>query len=81
MAREIHDTLAQGLTGIITQVQAARNAEDRPADWRRHLDNAADLARDSLTEARRTSGPSAPSRWTGPGSPTPWPTWSSAGRA
>ena len=24
MAREIHDTLAQGLTGIITQVQAAR---------------------------------------------------------
>jgi signal transduction histidine kinase len=54
MAREIHDTLAQGLTGIITQVQAARTAEDRPADWRRHLDNAADLARESLAEARRT---------------------------
>jgi signal transduction histidine kinase len=54
MAREIHDTLAQGLTGIITQVQAARNAAERPADWRRHLDNAADLARESLSEARRT---------------------------
>jgi signal transduction histidine kinase len=54
MAREIHDTLAQGLTGIITQVQAARSAEGRPDDWRRHLDNAADLARESLSEARRT---------------------------
>ena len=54
MAREIHDTLAQGLTGIVTQVQAARNAEGRPGDWRRHLDNAADLARESLSEARRT---------------------------
>jgi signal transduction histidine kinase len=54
MAREIHDTLAQGLTGIVTQVQAARNAAERPADWRRHLDNAAQLARDSLSEARRS---------------------------
>ena len=54
MAREIHDTLAQGLTGIVTQVQAARSAEGRPNDWRRHLDNAADLARESLSEARRT---------------------------
>ena len=54
MAREIHDTLAQGLTGIVTQVQAARNAADRPADWRRHLDNAARLARESLSEARRS---------------------------
>jgi signal transduction histidine kinase len=54
MAREIHDTLAQGLTGIITQVQAARSAEGRPDDWPRHLDNAADLARESLSEARRT---------------------------
>ena len=28
MAREIHDTLAQGLTGIITQLQAAEQAAD-----------------------------------------------------
>jgi signal transduction histidine kinase len=28
MAAEIHDTLGQGLTGIITQLQAARRSED-----------------------------------------------------
>ena len=50
MAREIHDTLAQGLTGIVTQLQAAEHAED----WRRHVTVAVDLARDSLTEARRS---------------------------
>jgi signal transduction histidine kinase len=54
MAREIHDTLAQGLAGIITQVQAAEQARDRPADWQRHLDHVAQLARDSLSEARRS---------------------------
>lgn len=69
MAREIHDTLAQGLTGIVTQLQAARNAEDRPADWRRHLDNAADLARNSLTEARRTVRAIGPEPLEGAGLP------------
>jgi len=54
MAREIHDTLAQGLAGIITQVQAASRAKGDPAEWQRHLDNAARLARDSLAEARRS---------------------------
>jgi signal transduction histidine kinase len=54
MAREIHDTIAQGLTGVITQLEAAMNAEDRPADLHRHLDAAAQLARESLTEARRS---------------------------
>ncbi|HEY3681931.1 MAG TPA: sensor histidine kinase [Streptosporangiaceae bacterium] len=54
MAREIHDTLAQGLAGIITQVQAAQRSAERPETWRRHLDTAAKLARDSLAEARRT---------------------------
>ncbi|MFB4280241.1 sensor histidine kinase [Nonomuraea sp. MTCD27] len=54
MAREIHDTLAQGLTGIITQVQAAARAKHDPGEWQRHLDNAAQLARDSLAEARRS---------------------------
>jgi len=51
MAREIHDTLAQGLTGIITQLQAA---ERDPAQRRRHVDAAVTLARESLTEARRS---------------------------
>jgi signal transduction histidine kinase len=59
MAREIHDTLAQGLTGIITQLQAADAAFDDgaagdPAGWRHHFDAATALARDSLSEARRS---------------------------
>jgi signal transduction histidine kinase len=54
MAQEIHDTIAQGLTGVITQLEAAMNAEDRTADLHRHLDAAARLARESLTEARRS---------------------------
>ncbi|MGH3397758.1 MAG: sensor histidine kinase [Streptosporangiaceae bacterium] len=54
MAREIHDTLAQGLTGIITQLQAAEQAREEPAEWERHFAAAAGLARESLTEARRS---------------------------
>jgi len=54
MAREIHDTLAQGLTGIITQLQAAEHASDDPAGWRRHFEAATRLARESLSEARRS---------------------------
>jgi signal transduction histidine kinase len=50
MAREIHDTLAQGLTGIVTQLQAAEHS----TDWRRHVTAAVGLARESLTEARRS---------------------------
>jgi signal transduction histidine kinase len=50
MAREIHDTLAQGLTGIITQLQAAGNG----ADTGRRLEAAIRLARESLSEARRS---------------------------
>ena len=37
MAREIHDTIAQGLTGIVTQLEAAEQARDRPDDWQRHV--------------------------------------------
>ncbi len=33
--REIHDTLAQGLTGIITQLQAAEQLHEVPDPWRR----------------------------------------------
>nr|WP_042179833.1 sensor histidine kinase [Kibdelosporangium sp. MJ126-NF4]ADB02832.1 AzicR1 [Kibdelosporangium sp. MJ126-NF4]CEL14047.1 two-component system sensor kinase [Kibdelosporangium sp. MJ126-NF4]CTQ88413.1 two-component system sensor kinase [Kibdelosporangium sp. MJ126-NF4] len=54
MAREIHDTLAQGLTGIISQLRAAEHAGDDPAGWRRHLAAATGLARESLQEARRS---------------------------
>jgi signal transduction histidine kinase len=53
MAREIHDTLAQGLTGIITQLEAVQQAGPGP-DWERRIGTAARLARHSLSEARRS---------------------------
>ncbi|GAA3539803.1 sensor histidine kinase [Amycolatopsis ultiminotia] len=52
MAREIHDTVAQGLTGIVTQLQAADQASSEE-DRRRHLGHVHALAKGSLTEARR----------------------------
>jgi signal transduction histidine kinase len=54
LAREIHDTIAQGLTGIVTQLEAAGVAAADPAASRRHIDTARSLARESLTEARRS---------------------------
>ena len=56
MARDIHDTLAQGFTGVIVQLEAAEDAiasgQQKEAD--RHLHRAAGLARQSLNEARRS---------------------------
>ncbi|MFC1902981.1 histidine kinase [Chloroflexota bacterium] len=55
MAREIHDTLAQGFTGIVLQLEAAEQALDEDVtDAQFHLDRARSLARESLTEARRS---------------------------
>ena len=54
LAAEIHDTLAQGLAGIITQLEAAKSLPDNGADWRNHIEKAQTLARQSLTEARRS---------------------------
>lgn len=59
MAREIHDTLAQGLTGIITQLQAAQQVWRTPDraggdPARPHVNQALALARDSLAAARRS---------------------------
>lgn len=53
MAREMHDTIAQGLAGVITQIEAVRQNWGDDLEMRRHLDNAAELARHSLAEARR----------------------------
>ncbi|WOX21968.1 sensor histidine kinase [Streptomyces solicathayae] len=53
LAAEIHDTIAQGLAGIIAQLQAVSAAGD-PASARVHLDRAQALARHSLGEARRS---------------------------
>ncbi|MER7106729.1 sensor histidine kinase [Streptomyces sp. NPDC000229] len=53
LAAEIHDTIAQGLTGIITQLQVVSAAPD-PRLARVHLERATALARHSLGEARRS---------------------------
>jgi signal transduction histidine kinase len=56
MARDIHDTLAQGFTGVIVQLEAAEDAiscgSRKEADA--HLHRAGELARSSLSEARRS---------------------------
>ena len=56
MARDIHDTLAQGLTGVIVQLQAAEDATAKgyKKDAANHLQSARDLARAGLSEARRS---------------------------
>ncbi|QKW29489.1 sensor histidine kinase [Streptomyces seoulensis] len=53
LAAEIHDTLAQGLTGIIAQLQVVANAPDLTTA-RTHLERGSALARHSLGEARRS---------------------------
>lgn len=53
LAAEIHDTIAQGLTGIIAQLQVVATTTD-PDLAREHLDRAQALARQSLGEARRS---------------------------
>ena len=55
LAREIHDTLAQGFTGISVQLESvAEMMGDSSAEARIHLDRARSLARSSLAEARRS---------------------------
>ncbi|GAA3230599.1 sensor histidine kinase [Nonomuraea helvata] len=54
MAREIHDTIAQGLTAIVTQIEAAEEELDDVAAARVRLDTVRTLARDNLKEARRS---------------------------
>ncbi|MFF4018408.1 sensor histidine kinase [Streptomyces sp. NPDC001843] len=53
LAAEIHDTIAQGLTGIIAQLQVVANTPD-PDQARAHVERAVNLARHSLGEARRS---------------------------
>lgn len=52
LAKEIHDTLAQGFISIVTHLEAAE--EDGVSEnARRHLDQAKQAARENLVEARR----------------------------
>jgi signal transduction histidine kinase len=57
IARDIHDTLAQGFGAILMQLQAAQRSAggtDTPPVVARTLDTAIDLARRHLIEARRS---------------------------
>jgi len=62
LAREIHDTIAQGLAGVVAQLEAADAAEGDPVLRQRHLDAARALARESLAEARRSVQALTPAR-------------------
>jgi PAS domain S-box-containing protein len=56
MARDIHDTLAQGFTGVIMQLEAAKDAMQRE-EWSvvdEHVGRAGKQARASLGDARRS---------------------------
>ncbi len=54
-ARDIHDTLAQGFTGIMMQLNAAeQRLHGDSADARAHIEKARELANASLEEARRS---------------------------
>jgi signal transduction histidine kinase len=52
LAAEIHDTLAQGFTSIVTLVQAAEATVPEPNPAREHLELALRTARENLAEAR-----------------------------
>jgi signal transduction histidine kinase len=56
LARDIHDTLAQGLTGVIVQLEAAEDAQAQNLtnDVTAHIERAGNLARESLREVRRS---------------------------
>ncbi len=54
MSREIHDTLAQGLVGIIMHLEAAEESSPKDASTTlQHVDQAQRMAREDLAEARR----------------------------
>jgi PAS domain S-box-containing protein len=56
MARDIHDTLAQGFTGVIVQLEAVADAisSGDHKEVEKYLQRASELARQSLNEARRS---------------------------
>jgi len=58
MARDLHDTLAQGFTGIIMQLEAAKGANANAGESAAlaHIERAEALARTSLKETRRAVG-------------------------
>jgi signal transduction histidine kinase len=64
IARDIHDTLAQGFAGILMQLQSVQRATapcSLPANISKSIDAAVDLARSHMIEARRSVGALRPS--------------------
>lgn len=53
LAREIHDTIAQSLAGVVAQLQAAEGSADAQ-DVRHRVGRATEMARTALVEARRS---------------------------
>ena len=55
LAREVHDSLAQSLSGVVLQLEGAEEVLGRdPKEAQRQIVRARDLARSSLEEARRS---------------------------
>jgi PAS domain S-box-containing protein len=55
MARDVHDTVAQGFTGIVLNLEAAEEASaDLPEEVRNRIARARDVARQNLEEVRRS---------------------------
>lgn len=54
LAGEIHDTLAQNLVGIIRLLETADRKRAGGEGWQRELEQASELARESLLQARRS---------------------------
>lgn len=55
IARDIHDTLAQGFAAILMQLQSVQRVSlTLPPNLARSIDNAVDLARTHMVEARRS---------------------------
>jgi signal transduction histidine kinase len=56
MARDVHDTIAQGFTGIVLNLEAAEQASaDLPEEVRNRISRARDVARQNLEEVRRSN--------------------------
>ena len=68
LAGEIHDTLAQALTGIVTQLQAAERSGETTARAP-HVERARGLAQSGLAEARRSLSALRPSELVDSGLP------------
>lgn len=53
LAREIHDTLLQGFTGVSLQLLAAMGRRDDPVEYEASLDRVVTLAQKTLADARQ----------------------------